>query len=219
MKWVTALAFSLLVILEPAVAAMPRPMRALSCATRSISLDTTLADALVGIYLGRSYGQTFTTADTLIESITIWRGAGHPGDTTPLRMFITEVDSTGKPDVFQVLNSDPVIEIPTGDGVHATPGTWSYSPPLNLPHRGMFCFAVHDDLYCEDAMPFLANGSNPYPGGNGWQFAENPFCNLLGPPFSEVGDVSTDMIFTIDFCDTSTPVRRRTWGELKTLYR
>jgi hypothetical protein len=209
----------LLVCLSPAAPATGAPpARVQSCATRSIGLDTTQANTYLLFYTGRSYGQTFTTQDTLIESITIWRAAVLPVDNTPLRMFITEVDSTGRPDVFHIVNSGAIIIIPPGDSVHATAGTWAYLPPLALPHRGMFCFAVHDNLYCSDAEPLLGSTLDPYPGGCGWRFeAANP-CNYLGPPFYDVCGTD-DLIFTIDFCDTSTPVRQKTWGEVKTLYR
>ena len=178
-----------------------------------------MANTFAIIYDGRGYGQTFTASDTLIESITIWRGAPDNLDTTPFRMFITEVDSVGTPDVFRIVNSDAAVAFPLGDGVHATPGTWAYSPPLALPHRGMFCFAVHDDLYCLDAAPFSASRTDPYSDGRAWKFTPGYSCNTLGPPFTELADSNIDLIFTINFCDSSTPVRRRTWGELKTLYR
>ena len=189
-----------------------------TCATRCVGLDTTLANTLLRFYTGRSYGQTFTTQDTLIESITIWRAGVLPLDNTPLRMFITEVDSTGRPDVFNIVNSGAIIIIPAGDSIHATAGTWAYSPPLALPHRGMFCFAVHDNLYCLDSEPLLASTLDPYPGGRAWRFTPGTFCQDLGPPFGGLAEDSDDLIFTINFCDTSTPVRRKTWGELKMLY-
>jgi hypothetical protein len=192
------------------------PTRVQSCTTRSIGLDTTQANTYLLFYTGRSYGQTFTTQDTLIESITIWRAAVLPVDNTALRMFITEVDSTGRPDVFHIVNSAAIIIIPPGDSVHATPGTWAYSPPLALPHRGMFCFAVHDD-YCVDAEPLLGSTLDPYPGGCGWRFQPDNPCNYLGPPFYDVCGTD-DLIFTINFCDTSTLVRQSTWGELKSRY-
>jgi hypothetical protein len=33
------------------------------------------------------------------------------------------------------------------------------------------------------------------------------------------GEGSFDLIFRIEFCDVSTPIRGSTWGELKTVYR
>jgi hypothetical protein len=192
--------------------------RVASCTPKAFGLDTAQANTYLVFYTGRGYGQTFTTDDTLLGSVTIWRGAPRPIDNTPLRMFITEVDTAGTPDVFRIINSDVVLTIPPGDSVHATAGTWVFSPPLALPHRGMFCFAVHDDLYCLDSAPLLASSANPYGGGRAWRFTPGTFCQDLGPPFLGLGDGNNDMIFTLNFCDTGTPVREPTWGELKARY-
>ena len=211
-------------LLASLVLTMDRPTDAASgtapvCSPVRVGLDTTQANTYLVFYTGRSYGQTFTTGDTLIESITSWRGSPTPVDNTPLRLFITEVDSAGKPDVFHIVNSSAVIVVPPGDSVHATPGVFAFSPPLALPHRGMFCFVVHDDLYCSDAEPLLGSTLDPYPNGRAWKFTADAYCENLGPPFGGQGGETDDMIFAIEFCDTSTPTLRRTWGELKALYR
>ena len=107
-------------LLASLVLTMDRPTDAASgtapvCSPVRVGLDTTQANTYLVFYTGRSYGQTFTTGDTLIESITFWRGSPTPVDNTPLRLFITEVDSAGKPDVFHIVNSSAVIVVPPGD--------------------------------------------------------------------------------------------------------
>ncbi len=178
-------------------------------------MDTSLANKIFQIYAGKAYGQVFMATDTLIQAITVWRAALPESNITALRLLITEVDSTGKPDVLRILESGPVQPCPSTDGVHPGPCRFVLTPPLALPHQGQFFFTIQD-AWCDSYFLFIGDTLNPYPYGQAWFNTVNFDCSL-GHARSYGSD--DDLIFTIEFCDTSTPVLPTTWGGLKIRYR
>ncbi len=183
--------------------------------TRKIGLDTSLANKVFQIYLGRAYGQVFLATDTLIQAITVWRAAQPESIIALLRLLITEVDSTGKPDVLRILENGPVQQCPSTDGVHPGPCRFVFDPPFALPRQGRFFFTIQDAL-CYGGFYFLGDTLNRYPFGQAWFNTVNFDCSL---GHARSYGAEDDLIFTIEFCDTSTPVLPTTWGQLKLKYR
>jgi len=205
-----------LLLLVPPVDAAPQ------CLINAIGVDTSLAApdtiSTLGLRCGEAGGQVFLAADTLLTSIAVWRHHAETPYGGHLKLWITEVDSAGVPDIGQTVLEGPVISVPFGDGVHPIKMEWDFDPPFVLPHSGLFYFAVQD--YCGGHWDLLQNEHNAYPFGCEYRNGINCFtgCGVLRPfpdPF-----VGFDLIFTIESCrDLPTAVQKKTWGQLKTLYR
>ena len=187
------------------------------CSIVSVSIDTTNAyiGGTASAILGEGIGQTFVANDTLIESITVWRPAPQDTNYAPMKFWITNVDiTTGAPQPYSVVFSGDTLIIPFGDHVHATAIQYSFSPPFRLPHKGEYFFAFQNT--CAGYFDLLVDIADDYPAGKAWRTNRSDFsgCALAGG-----SRIAEDLIFTIDFCDTTTPVRRETWGTLKVRYR
>lgn len=190
-----------------------------ACALESVGVDTSLADrnSYVAALDGEAPGETFLAVDTLIRSIVVWRAAVEANDTAPMKLWITEVDSSGVPLTDHVLLDGPWISYPFGDGIHPTKIQYLFDPPFALPRRGTFYFAIQE--LCYGYFDLLVSHSDPYAQGSAWRSGRSflsgcglrPYPNRLLHP---------DLVFTIDFCrDTTTAVRRTSWGRLKAIYR
>jgi hypothetical protein len=186
------------------------------CQPVTIGVDTTRADTLVMAYFCRGFGQTFLAPDTLIQSLSIWRPAQPPSDGQPRYLFITETDSLGRPAVQQLILGGPSLVRLVGDGVHPVEYRFEFDPPFALPHRGKFFFVIQADFNGAFAIP--AATTNPYPDGEGWE--TGPRADCFGPGSARSYVAHPDLAYTIQFCrDVATSVRRRTWGQLKAIYR
>ena len=189
------------------------------CALVSVVVDTALADrdSWVGTFDGEATGETFQANDPLVSSIAVWRIAVEATDTAPMKLWITEVDSTGMPLTDRVVLDGPWISYPYGDGVHPTKIQYSFDPPFALPHRGEFFFAIQE--LCYGYFGLLASSSDAYSGGSAWRTGRSFLsgCGLRPYPSRLL---HPDLVFTIVFCrDTTTSVRRMGWGRLKAMYR
>jgi hypothetical protein len=165
--------------------------------------------------LGEAIGQVFTADDTLVQSITVWRLIGDNPNFNGIKLYITELDSFGVPDALKIVLDGPVVFVPYGDGIHPIPIDFVFEPPFTLPHRGGFCFVLQTSPHCYGSWNVYSNRSNPYPGGTMWIFARSECFLRQGP--NDYPDV--DLTFRIRFCDTATPVKMPTWGNLKIIYR
>jgi hypothetical protein len=180
-----------------------------------VSVDTTGADYSESPEDGRGWGQVVQTQDTIVVSITFWRRDTLSGADT--RLFVTTVDSTGMPNVNDIVYAGPVFLVPIGDGVHASPVTFSFGPPLTLPGAGRYFFDVMG-VSCPDFFILMADTTNRYPEGAAWKTGK--LCGTPAPGGVFGGtNPNLDLMFDAEFCDThSTPTKRGTWGELKTRY-
>jgi len=92
-----------------------------------------------------------------------------------------------------------------------------FSPPYALPHPGKYYFAIQADP-CDGFFNIVFNDTNAYPDGAVWRNGRTFFngCHLRNYPeqFPQV-----DFVFTIEFCDPTTPAKPYTWGSLKSRYR
>ena len=199
-----------------------------SCTPVSIGVDTSKANNSGALVLGRALGETFEAADTLVTRFTVWRVASEDSNWgIGLHPYFVETDSTapswrvgcppdGYPVADRVVWEGPTKVIENGDGIHPIEFTWTFDPPLALPHRGKFAWFILQDP-CAAYFDILAvDGSDPYPDGIGW-YSGRSYCQQLPADFKPG---TWDYIFTIEFCPTGvTPTRRTSWGQVKAIYR
>jgi len=137
-----------------------------------------------------------------------------------MKLYVTEVDANGRPDINRILREGPVLQILAGDSIHPIKFQFVLDPPLTLPRVGDFFFTVKTwQPYCDFLFVLVADSLDPYPAGMAWanhRTGPNPDCPL---GIVDLYDPRDDLVFEVEFCDTTTAVRRRTWGQLKTLYR
>ena len=190
-----------------------------SCSPQTVGVDTSLADPSLGVGAinGEGPGETFMAADTLIRSITVWRAAVQTPNATPMKLWITEVDSTGTPLIGQVVFDGPALFVPYGDGIHPIKIQYSFDPPIALPHRGRYFFAVQE--LCWGWFHLLVSAGDPYADGSLWRTGRSNFSGcILAYNIHRISDY--DLVFTVEFCrDMTTATHRRSWGQIKTIYR
>jgi len=197
----------------------PQITRSAGCAPANIMVDVSLADSAswIGTFDGEATGETFQAADTLIGAIAVWRIAVEATDAAPMKLWIVEVDSVGAPLTDRVVFDGPSISYPYGDGVSPTEIQYSFDPPISLPHRGPFFFAIQE--LCYGYFGLLAANSNPYLGGSAWRTGRSYLSGCGLRPYPDLL-LDVDLVFKIEFChDTTTAVNRPSWGRLKTIYR
>jgi hypothetical protein len=192
-------------------------MDVVGCSTESVSVDTSKADrsGYVAALDGEAPGETFVADDTLISSISVWRAAFEANDADPMKLWITEVDSSGLPLADRVVLDGPMIQA-TGDGVHPTEVRYSFSPPIALPRRGPYFLAIQEPCY--GYFDLLATLTDAYSGGEAWRTGRSYLSGCILRPYPN-RLIHPDLVFTIVFCDATTPVRRTSWGDLKVRYR
>ncbi len=193
------------------------------CLVNTVSIDTSMANSWVVAWAGRAWGQVFLAPDTLIQSITVWRRSIPGVNEFPMKLYISEVDSTERPITDQLLLDGPSVVLTIdGDGVTPERVDYVFDPPFALPRTGKFFFAIKDEV-CFGAVDLLSNNTNPYPHGKAWQAEPaNLFCDDLGCcPWDFGGNI--DLIFDIVFCLSSTTdvpfPRGDSWGKIKAGYR
>jgi len=191
------------------------------CVAVSTGLDTSYAypDTIsaMGLRCGEAGGQTFLATDTLIASVAVWRSHVQTPYGGNLKLWITEVDSLGTPDLDRILLEGPIITVPFGDGIHPIKMEWTFDTPFALPRRGTFYLAAQD--FCGGHWDLVVNKDNAYTQGSAWRSGISCFSGCYLRKFPD-GFSDVDLIFNVGFCsDTPTPAIRRTWGQLKMLYR
>lgn len=187
-----------------------------TCQPESVAVDTSRGDTYAGGIVGHAPGETFLARDTVISSVSVWRLADEWNSIWDLKLWIVGVDSTGMPDPGVVVLEGPSINA-VGDSVRPTEIRWILDPPVALPGLGMYAFFVQS--LCDGFFNILADDRNSYPDGIVWETRRSDAlnCHLRGLPGGYPG---YDLVFTIVFChDTVTPVKRSSWGRLKTIYR
>ena len=184
--------------------------------TTSAGVDTSAIYDRIPAYLGRAPGQTFLATDTLVRSLTVWRAPLISPNESPMKLWITETDSTGMPLTLQIVFDGPVLVVPTDVIGVPVEVRYDFQDPVVLPHPGRYAFFVQQ--YLCDGFFDLYKAPNQYHGGQLWRtFRGVPECELRTRP---EGWPEDDLVFTIEFCrDPATPVLRRSWGQIKTRYR
>lgn len=212
-------ATKLLIGLLATVAWLPGPSAALpqtSCGVDTVGIGPEWATDQAGLALGDALGQVFSVKeDTLISAITVWRWAGQDSNLAGWHLWLAKADSTGRPIPGSVLLDGPTLPGRYGDGVTPTPFRFEFDPSFVLPGPGNYEFAINDSP-CYGTIRMLANTNNAYPGGGAWLHGRSLYCLLRDYP-GELPNV--DLIFQIEFCQTTTPARPETWGRVKATYR
>jgi hypothetical protein len=189
----------------------------IGCAEDHTAIDTVGADSLTPVFNGRGQGEVVALSETLVTAFTVYR---YPhADSLPFfaRLFVTDVDSTGKPEITSVEYAGPLLSMPFGDGLHPVPFKFSIDPPLALPRRGMYFFDVCEEN-CFGFTWLLMDSRNPYPQGAKWQTVAVA-CDPSHPgPLAQPFYSGLDLAFDVSTCASSTPLRRWSWGELKIRY-
>ncbi len=187
-----------------------------SCSVFAVGVDTTRANELAGAYLGSAVGETFSAQDTLIRSITVWRNPLEPTIQAPMKLWIVRnTMPSGFPNWRDVVLDGPTLVVTDGDGVHPTKIQYSFDPPFALPGPGRYCFMVQD--LCWLYFDLLVAVHDEYPSGELILSSRSNWDGCIlsgGKSFPDY-----DLVFEIQFCATTTPTKRRSWGELKTIYR
>ena len=186
----------------------------------TVGLDTSYYNTSLSVDLGFAVGQTFYAAQTEIAAITVWRIPDEANFTTPSRIFIMGLDSTGVPDVYNILQDGPALPWPQGDGVHATPLRFDFDPPVVLPGVGEYEFAVQGDS-CRGVVDLVGNGygGQNYLDGEFWYHGREATLCYYKPRVAPESHPDTDVVFEIEFCPTNTLSRPVTWGAIKALYK
>jgi hypothetical protein len=192
------------------------------CLADTAGLDPSIWNTSRGTFFGRALGQTFLAPDTVITRITVWRPPNQI-NAVGTRLFVTTVDTAQTPPrpVTQgILQDGPTVFIRDSD----PPGQlirmdFVIEPPLVLQGPGLHAFFLQREGCDAGETIITANDADPYPNGIYWLTGRTIFgpCALRSVTS---GEDHTDLIFEIEYCKTDvTPVRARSWGELKLLYR
>jgi len=154
----------------------------------------------------------------VLQAVSVWRES--LPNATPLRLYVMELDSAGTPDFSRILRYGPTLQIVYGDGVHPVLFRFVLDPPLSLPRRGHYEFAVQvAPPVCDGVAGLLGDTRDPYAAGAAWRHSRTlPDFDCPLMPARPV-DPDDDLIFKLEFCETATPVRRASWGSLKVRYR
>lgn len=186
------------------------------CSGMHVGVDSTAGTAVGEIILGMAWGQSFIAADTLLLSATVWRIPSEAADPSPLKFWITEVDSSGTPHTHLVVYDGPTISVVAADTSRPTPIVYTFDPPVQLPRPGPYCFWVQE--VCTGYADLLIDPKDDYAGGSLWNTFRSDFdgCILRDFPRAHPG---ADLAFRLEFCDTVVPVRRSSWGQVKARYR
>jgi hypothetical protein len=195
----------------PVVTAAPAP-----CPGAYVGVDSTAGTVSGELILGMAWGQSFVAADTVLLSATVWRIPSEAADPSPLKFWITEVDSSGTPHTHLVVYEGQTISVVAADTSRPTPIVYTFDPPVHLPRPGPYCFWVQE--VCTGYADLLIDPHDDYAGGSLWNTHRSDFdgCILRDFPRSLS---SEDLAFRLEFCDAVVPVRRSSWGQVKARYR
>jgi len=187
-----------------------------NCPVDSVGVDTSKATEGGEIVLGMAWGESFTASDTLIHSVTVWRIAPEYNDSSSVKFWITEVDSSGTPHTHLVVYDGPTIFVVSPDSTRPTKIEFDFDPPIALPRPSQYCFWIQE--ICSGYADLLIDKNDDYPGGHLWHTFRSDFDGCILRDYPEAFP-SYDLVFTLTFCGRSTPTRTTTWGQLKRLYR
>ena len=154
-----------------------------------------------------------------MTSITYWQPPFAVSFDYYARMYVTGTDALGQPTNAQIYYVGPTLHGVDTDTVHPNPIVFTFSPPLVLPGAGRYFFDLKADngSNCLAGFWLMADTTNRYVDGMGWHSGK--LCDPCCPGSSGRISPGFDMIFDIEFCDThSTPVLKRSWGQLKQTY-
>lgn len=191
----------------------------IDCTPIQVAVDTVGWDGSAGTFLGRAVGQSFYAPATVLRKLTLWRPAYVNG--AGAHLFITEVDSSRtppRPNTRAILHDGLTVHVSDSD----PPGRlvempFVFDPPLQLPRPGMYAWFIQKEFCDAGEIRFIAQTDDPYSNGSSW-LTGRALSSCFLAPVTE-GLETVDYAFRLEFCDSVTPVRSHTWGQLKIHYR
>jgi hypothetical protein len=138
-----------------------------------------------------------------------------------MHLFITKVDSSGRPLLREVVLDGPSRVIPFGGGGFPVKIDYEFDPPIQLPGAGKYFFAIKEEE-CSYVIVLLGDTLNPYAQGSAWRTEPQDLgCEGIGCCSFDFGG-RVDLAFEVEFCRTDEVgvVRRgQSWGTVKARYR
>jgi hypothetical protein len=186
------------------------------CQPLTIGVDTSQATSATATVLGDAVGEVFYAPDTLVSSITLWRSFFIDSSTVGLKIYVANVDSLGRPIPQSLILDGPTVYHVLGDSIRPTPFQFVFNPPLVLPRPGKYEIAFQASS-CAASFYFIYAYNNPFPDGTLWWHGQTALslCRLRTDPTEYP---LQDLVFQVDFCQPTVPVRRETWGYIKAVY-
>lgn len=187
-----------------------------TCDPSTVAVDTTGWRQSVSAMWGSAPGQTFVAEDSVITAITVWRIPPQDTSLSDFKLWIVDIDSTGRPQNNRVVYDGPSLRGIIGDGMHPVEIRFDLDPPAILPRRGVFAFMVQN--VCEWFFDLLVQ-EETYKDGKLWrsEIAHPEYGCTMWTIFDHWDEY--DLCFKIEFCDATTPTRRSSWGRVKSIYR
>lgn len=201
-----------------AIGLVPASSAAAACAaTDTLGLDPTYSvprDSMPPAFLGMAIGQTFYAPDTLLSSFTVWRLVDPGVPATLVRLWILQADADGLFFNHPAFYEGPIQ--PFYGDVEPMEMRFTFDPPLVLPGKGWYFAAVQDP--CSLFFELYTSYVDLVPGHWGRTARSNlSGCGLHG---FDGACPTCDLCFRAVFCrDAVDPVRSKSWGQLKVLYR
>jgi hypothetical protein len=161
----------------------------------------------------------FLAERTEIDSIVVWRPSNSVSSIgahlyIALRPILSRTPADSK-----VLLDGPTVVSNVIDSTGYIRVPFVLATPFALPAPGYYAmFFQPQDCWQGEPWRLLVdwNGPSMYADGDLWETNRSQnSCALFLPS----RDDFYDLIFSVYFCDTATPTRHRTWGQLKLIYR
>src|SRR5260221_12677300 len=106
-------------IITIALACLPAMSWSDSCVTSAAGADPSFSNTELLDWIRQTWNQVFTVdSNTSLVTVTVWRPARNDSMETPMKLYVLDVDSLGRPDPKRILLDGPDIVVPGGDGIH-----------------------------------------------------------------------------------------------------
>jgi hypothetical protein len=201
------------------IQSLPLGASASDCHPTASSHGPAYANFALGPFLGSSVGQVFLAPQTEIDSIVVWRPSNSVS-SIGAHLYILATDAAShSPQTGDVLLDGPTVVSNVIDSTGYIRVPFVLAPHFDLPAPGYYAiFFQPQDCWQGEPWRLLVdwNGPSMYADGDLWETNRSQnSCGLFLPS----RDDFYDLIFSVYFCDSTTPTLRHTWGELKSIYR
>lgn len=181
------------------------------CLVSEVAIDTSVIKTSGHVLPSKALGQSFVATTTTVRAFTAWQPASTVPHDPILRIIVTSIDGTGRP-VTPPLFDGTERQFIHAEGGAATELRWDLDPPLELPGPGTYIVFVQVPFYGVSITV-----GDEYPSGHLW----STYRSDLNYDYLKYAGaiVERDMVFSVEFCNETTPVRQSTWGRVKSIYR
>jgi hypothetical protein len=178
------------------------------------------ANTTTPVYFGRAADQVFLAQGQNIVAITVWKAPTSGEAQTLMGAYVCEAETLESGEVRSfaargILRKGPII---AHEGAHGDPVplVFVFDPPVTLPHKGQFAFAIRDERDCFGIFALEAASGDPYRGGDMWTTGPLPSCEYGAFPGYPLATV--DLCFDIEYCD-AVSAKSTSWGAIRGVYR